>query len=58
MKLVGAHASLGVAASGNMWAFLFFCECHYWLFVIINWCKKQSPYFEQLYVCVYVYIYT
>ena len=34
-----------------------FCEDHCWLFVIINQCKKQSPCFEQLYVCVCVYIY-
>ena len=53
----GCACQLGSKASGKMWAFLFFCEDHYWLFVIINQCKKQSPYFEQLYVCVYVCIY-
>ena len=57
MKLVGSNASIESKASGNMQTFLFFCEDHYWLFVIINQCKKQSPCFEQLYVCVCVYIY-
>ena len=57
MKLVGTHASIRSKVSGNIWAFLFFCENHCWLLVIINQCKKQSPYFEQLYVCVYMYIY-
>ena len=61
----GCACQLGSKASGNMWAFLVFCEDHCWLFVIINQCKKQSPCFEQLYacvymcmcVCVYIYIY-
>ena len=53
----GCACQLGSKASRNMWVFLFFCEGHYWLFVIINQCKKQSPYFEQLYVCAYVCIY-
>ena len=58
MKLLGTHASIRSKASGNMWAYSqFFCEDHCWLFVIINQCKKQSPCFEQFYVCVYMCIY-
>ena len=57
MKLVGTHTNIRSKASGNMWAFLFFYESHCWLFVIINQCKKQSPCFEQFYVCVYMCIY-
>ena len=57
MKLVGMHASIGSKASGNMQAFMFFCEDHCWLFVIINQCQKQLPCLKQLYVCVCIYIY-
>ena len=51
MKLMGTHASIGSKASGNMWAFLFFCEDYCWPFVIINYMYVYRC------VCVYIYIY-
>ena len=60
MKLVGTHASIGSKVSGNMWAFLFFCEDHCWLFVIINQCKNNHlvlSNYMYVYICIYIYIY-
>ena len=54
MKLISTHANLDQWEHVSLFVF---CEDHYWLFVIINQCKKQSPCFEQLYVCVYMCIY-
>ena len=52
MKLMGTHVSIGSKVSGNMWAFLFFCEDHCWLFVIINQCKNN-----YLVLSNYMYVY-
>ena len=52
--------ALGVKLVGTMWAFLFFCEDHCWLFVIINQCKNNHlvlSNYMYVYICIYIYIY-